>query len=256
MLSRETHHMGTSPPLIPVREKIADLIRGGEVRPGQRLPSERVLAIRFGVGRPAVREALRGLERSRIIEIRRRSGAFVNSFHPDHLVSTDFSIIAGHMADVDMLHAVEVRRIAETALAGLAARRRTAEDLAALAANLDAMRDAVTMGGAIIALDIGFHELVAGAAGNPVFARMLRSIRDLLIRNLEITSRTPAAAEKALAFHLRILRAIEEGDADAARGAMDVHLDDVEALIRQELARDRRERLPVFDDLADGGTKR
>jgi GntR family transcriptional repressor for pyruvate dehydrogenase complex len=248
--------MGISSADVPVRDKIAELIRGGEVRPGQRLPSERVLAIRFGVGRPAVREALRGLERSRIIEIRRRSGAFVNSFHPDHLVSTDLSIIAGHIADVDMLHAVEVRRVAETALAGLAATRRTSSDLAALTANLAAMREAVATGGEIIPLDIGFHELIAGAAGNPVFARMLRSIRDLLIRNLEVTSRTPAAAEKALSFHRRILGAIEAGDAAAARTAMDVHLDDVETLIRQELARTRHEDQPGADNPAGGGKPR
>jgi len=247
--------MGTSPPAIPVTEKIADLIRGGEVQPGQRLPSERTLALRFGVGRPAVREALRGLERSRIIEIRRRSGAFVNSFHPDHLVSTDLSIIARHMADADMLHAVEVRRVAETALAGFAAARRTAADLAALSRNLETMRAAVARGSDIIAVDIEFHELVARAAGNPVFARMLRSIRDLPIRNLEITSRTPAAAEKALMFHLRIHQAIEDGDAGAARAAMDVHLDDVEALIRQELARTNEDAILETDQHAGGGVR-
>ena len=228
--------MGTPSRAITVAERIAELIRGGEVAPGQRLPSERLLATRLGVGRPAIREALRGLERGRIIEIRGRSGAFVNRFHPDQLVSSDLSIIAGHLDRADMLHVVEVRRVAETALAGFAAQRRGAEDLIALSGNLERMRRAVAHGGDIIGPDVEFHQLVADAAGNPVFARMLRSIRDLLVRTLVVTSRTPGAPGRALAFHLGICQAIEVGDAAAARQAMDIHLGDAESLVRQVLA--------------------
>jgi GntR family transcriptional regulator, transcriptional repressor for pyruvate dehydrogenase complex len=243
--------MEISPRSVSVAERIAELIRTGEVQPGQRLPSERQLALRLGVGRPSVREALRGLERSRIIDIRHRQGAFVNRFHPDQLLSTDVSIIARHVDGVDILHAVEVRRVVETALAGFAAERRDVRDLAALAANLERMRTIVAHEGDIISPDVEFHELIAVAAGNPVFARMLRSIRDLMIRNLEITSRTPAAPGKALAFHLGIYQAIELGDAPAARRAMDVHLDDVEAILRRELA---QEEALDAQDRSDGGS--
>lgn len=222
--------------LATIVEQVADLIRRGEVGPGQRLPSERYLAQRFGVGRPTIREALRGLERSRIIEIRGRSGAYVKPFHPDQLSLADLSLIARHVDDTDLLHAVEVRRINEPTIAELAARRRDARHLTAMAENLERMRLAVAHGADTVELDAEFHDLVATAAGNPVLVRMMRSISTLLIRSREKTSHTPAGPGKALAFHLGIYRAIEMGDAGVARHAMGVHLDDVEALLRADLA--------------------
>jgi GntR family transcriptional repressor for pyruvate dehydrogenase complex len=229
----------------PISEQIADIIRRGEIGPGQRFPSERNLAIRFGVSRPAIREALRGLERSRIIQIKDRSGAYVMPFHPDQLVTLDIMLLAGHIDDTDLLHAVEVRRVVETALAELAASRCTAVDLAALADNIERMRLAVANDDDTVPLDIEFHGLVAETAANPVFARMLESISQLLWRSREITSRTPAGPGKALAFHLGIYQALEARDPVAARHAMEVHLDDVETLLRQELGRDDPARTKV-----------
>jgi GntR family transcriptional regulator, transcriptional repressor for pyruvate dehydrogenase complex len=221
--------------LAALGEEIADLIRRGEVNPGQRLPSERDLAQRFRVGRPMIREALRGLERSRIIEIRDRSGAYVKPFHPDQLILADLTLLAHYLDDTDLLHAVEVRRINEPAIAELAARRREASHLLAMTENLERMRLAVARDEDTVAVDAEFHDLVVSAAGNPVLAQMMKSISTLLIRSREITTHTPAGPGKALAFHLGIYRAIEAGDADAARQAMNVHLDDVEVLLRRQL---------------------
>lgn len=211
---------------------VAELLRAvasGTYPPGSRLPPEAELAARARVSRLTLREAVKVLRDKGVLRVEQGRGTFVNpptswsALDPDLLASRT-ALTGGRLAPQVM----EARRVVEVGIAGLAAERRTHEDLAAMRGVVDEMRAAHARGDveAFSAADGAFHETVLHASGNPFLAALFEPIRTLVHQVRLSTAYEDLTREQAIAAHTRILEAVEAQDPDAARRAVSDHLDD------------------------------
>ena len=196
-------------------------ILGGRLAPGAKLPSEREMAERHRVSRPAVREAIRGLVERDLIEVVPGRGAFVR-----HARTSD---AAGRM---DALlrrrqptprHLVEARLMLEGTAAALAAERAGAADLAAIAAALDAFDAAAGLLDQV-RHDLAFHLAVARAAHNPVVETMFGAVAGLTAELMLRSLADPLTTPDSLPYHRAVFDAIRGNDPALARAAMTDHL--------------------------------
>lgn len=208
-----------------ITDQIRTAITSGRVKQGERLPSERELASQFGVSRVTVRDALRALEATGLVEIRvgARGGAFVRA--PSGSVVAQAMSDMLLMSDVGPENVVEARLMVELGTVTLACARATDEDLDALRALLDRGRAAMAAGTYTRELSWEFHALLAIAAHNQAVEGLTKSFRTTLsmhpVRVREPRDRSFAATMKE---HTRILRAVEDKDSDTARREMANHL--------------------------------
>lgn len=205
-----------------VREQLLALIESGDLSVGDKLPSEHSLAESFGVSRPIVREGLGALRAAGVVESRSGSGTFVTA-----KPTRNGLLLQGRYSAEDLF---EVRCHLEIPGAALAAQRRTAPQLADLAAIVErhtrrtAARDWVQD-------DLEFHVLLAEATGNALQAHLVRELRELQQdQNVAIAEVTDL--EAPLAEHRAIVRAVERRDPRAARTAMRAHLNAIRGRIR------------------------
>jgi len=222
------------------------LIVSGEYRAGERLPSERDLAARLGVGRPAVREALRELKaQGYVIAGRGAQGTTVASL-PSPSFAVPMSPLLGTGAE-RIIELMEVRSAVEIEAAGLAARRATIEDLHRLAVTLTAPGDQISP-----EEDVAFHAAIAQTTHNPLFERIIQEPVDLLHDHMEAVFaayyKEPGGAIALQQQHDAIRQAIRSGDEQKARQAMRRHLDHVARGLAQLVGAGRVMRL-VFIDL-------
>ncbi|MDO5102266.1 MAG: FCD domain-containing protein [Lautropia sp.] len=214
-----------------VAEHIEGLILSGKLQPGDQLPPERELQAAFGVGRPAVREALITLERNGLIEIGNGVPARVAQPSAEGLLS---SMMAGakHLLSTPdgKRQGQAIRRFIEGALARKAAKHATPKQLeqlhAALQANLSAKNDIETFA----ETDVAFHFAIAQLAGEPAILIFHRALSDWLSDQRKVSLQQPDAVEKAIRHHKRLFTAIKRGDGDGAEAAMHEHLTDVQTL--------------------------
>lgn len=213
------------------RRERGDLVQGvvallekqivaGELAADRPMPPEGELSRQLGVSRTVIREAMRILGARGLVEVSQGKLPRVKPADPAHVV--DSLAIFLQRADHSLLNLTEVRLQLETAIAALAARRATAEQVAAME---DANRRLVGPGtlDQRIDADLRFHALLAEATQNPVFGVLLEPLAHLMRLSRKATlSRT--GAERAVAGHRAILEAIRRGDSDAARQAMLEHL--------------------------------
>ncbi|MGY4691400.1 FadR/GntR family transcriptional regulator [Salibacterium sp. K-3] len=218
-----------------VREQIEDMIKNGDLQPGDKLDSVVILAEQFQVSRSAVREALSALRAVGIVTIKQGEGTFVNNY--------DFSGVMDPMkperiiSNKEMLELFEIRKIMETGAAELAAVKH-------LPGQLEDMKQAlVDMGRASVennvgeAADVAFHMAVAEASGNQLMMDMMNQLSDTLRKTMFESRRVWLFSEKRsldrlYEEHEQILTAIEQRDAAAARSAMLEHLTHVEATLQ------------------------
>jgi DNA-binding FadR family transcriptional regulator len=208
-----------------VVRQVQDAIFSGTLGPGDRLPPERELAEQFGLSRMSVRDALRTLESSGLVEIKVGSngGAFIREPNFDPLRETLASMLRTKKANI--LELVETRKIVETAIAGLAAQRATKEDLREMREAVEAAQQAFKSGD----LNYGphsvkFHAALAKAAKNHVLNLTVQSFRGFFADVLEKFLPTADMAERGIADHWELYRAIEGHHADRARELMANHL--------------------------------
>ncbi len=208
-------------------ESLASDLREGRIPAGQKLPSEAEVMQRFGVSRTVVREAISKLQASRLVETRHGIGTFALAKQD----SGNFQIAAEDLSTVaDVISVLELRISLETEAAGLAALRRTPANLAAMEAALKAFHDAIHGEADGVPADFDFHMEVSRATGNHHFADLMTYLGTMIIPRTRVN--TPkVASEGRLAYLLRvhgehenIYHAIRNGDAEAARAAMRMHL--------------------------------
>ena len=216
-----TRRPGTS---IELAEALLALFTSGEYSPGDRLPSERQLVDQLGVGRSAMREALKALTVLGIIEVRQGDGTYLRRTTSDllpHMV--EWGVILGDRS-LDSL--AEARQHIEVSLAGLAAQRRTSGEMERIQSAFDTMRVAADSGDLTSYADgdLDFHLAIAAGAHSQVLAGILRNIGGLLLVWTVRVLQTRVSLAESLAVHAPILAAIEAGDADAGQEAMDVHM--------------------------------
>lgn len=205
-----------------IARQILGRLLGGQLTPGTRLPSERQLAQTLGVGRSAIREALKALDVLGIIEVRQGDGTYLKRDSSDLLPQAiEWGLMLGQPRTRDL---IEARRHIEVIIARLAAERGDATDAERLSGDMAAMRAASTTE-AFVEADIAFHLTLAQAAGNSVLADVLASIRALLRVWIRRAIDEAGTTESTCAEHQRILDAVLNHDADAAATAMHAHMD-------------------------------
>lgn len=209
---------------------------------GERLLSERELAERFGVSRTVIREAVRALAAKGLLHVRTGDGTYVQDRSQASAAEALGRLLrlAG-VRSPDRAQAVyEVRRPLEIAIAGLAAERATAEDLAALAGWVEVLTDPQLGEARYVEADVRFHLGLAEATHNQLFLALLNSVSDLMsaIRELGVT--VMDARADAVRQHRRIYERVAAHDVEGARRAMSEHMDhsqDVLAKAVRELRR-------------------
>ncbi|MGZ5367569.1 MAG: FadR/GntR family transcriptional regulator [Aeromicrobium sp.] len=205
-----------------IARRLLDYLLSGQIKPGDRLPSERQLAATLAVGRSSVRDALRPLLLLGILETRQGDGTYLRQAESMLLPqAVEWGLLLGDHATFDL---VEARAYVEIALAELAARRRDDTDLVRLEAELERMAvDDVTTE-EFIAADLAFHLRIGQASGNLVLFGTLQSIQSLLrvwiARVVAASTRTRWSYEE----HVPIFEAIKRGDPAGAAAAMTVHM--------------------------------
>src|SRR5215216_6273641 len=214
-------------------EQIADGVRNGQLRVGDRLPGERSLAAQMQISRPTLREAVKVLVDAGVLEVRRGPGGgmyVATDVVPTELVRHSASLRLAEIAAV-----LEARRLLEPRVAQLAAERATDADFDALERSIEAMRRLVAGGwhprheDRFLQLDVQFHLALARAAGNPTVETLMR----MLFRQLEIARdmamHVPLVPEWTIEIHERTLAAVRAGDRDEVSSVMDEHLGQLES---------------------------
>jgi DNA-binding FadR family transcriptional regulator len=223
---------------------VADIV-AGRLPAGSRLPREIELAERFGVSRGVAREGLRSLEERGLVTVKHGSGATVrptsdwDMFNPDVIAA----ILASDRGPQLLGDYLECRRLLEIEAAGLAAQRATRAHLVALSEALERMTAAAVETGAgpsaedrFHDADVAFHRAVIRATGNRALGRMTEPVHRALAAARRPLARPEHRLERSLPEHRRILAAIADGDADAARAAMRDHLLTVERYLSEYAA--------------------
>ena len=223
-----------------VLDRLLQRIRSGELAPGDQLPSERDLMAFYGVGRPAVREALQALANSGIVEIAHGERARV-VVPTAQLLIAQVAGGAQHLlrSQPDMLaHLKEARVFLETGLARTAAERATADDVARLRRRLDEHRAAMVELDQFLLRDMAFHREIALISGNPIFPAIVEALFHWASEYYQTIVRAPGVESLTLAEHQRIVEAIAAHDADGAATAMREHLTRANALYGRVAAPD------------------
>jgi GntR family transcriptional repressor for pyruvate dehydrogenase complex len=203
-----------------VVDRIRSQILAGDFDPEGLLPPEGKLGETLGVSRTVVREAMRILGAQGLVEVSQGKRPRIRPADPETVVETFGTYL--DRGDHTLLDLVEVRRPIETAIAALAAKRATPEQVAAMEKTIKEMASAKTLKVNVEA-DAHFHDLLAESTGNPLFSLILTTVSRAMRRSHSQTiSRT--GANRAWKSHKIILDAIRKGDADAAREAMLDHL--------------------------------
>jgi len=233
-------------------QQLQSLITRRTFQPGDRLPSERELGNRLGVSRTVIREALRALSTKGLVEVRDGAGAYVRAPSTD-LVSELLGICVSHMetGDVTSGNILEMRRILEIEMSGLAAERRGADDLAELERLLALMARPGSSRGDWAKIDYEFHDRVAIASKNPLFPIVLRSISEVLMRARLLGVRLPDYQAKALHHHRNVYEAVRAQAPEKARTAMADHLREAEQTMRRVLAGETAEPETRISDTPD-----
>jgi DNA-binding FadR family transcriptional regulator len=223
-----------------VRKKLSDevfarlklMIETGELKAGDDMPSERELMERYGVGRPAIREAMQALAGKGLVEISQGERAKVLRITAESIfrqVDLPAKLMLSGSSD-SLEHLKSARIFFERGMIREAAARATPTQVGELRALLDKQRDSLGDSDAFIEADMEFHQYIAQISGNPIFAAvsgaMLGWLKSYHTEMLIWTGRE----NFTLAEHEEIIRAIEKGDADIAEKAMIKHLERSRAL--------------------------
>jgi GntR family transcriptional repressor for pyruvate dehydrogenase complex len=212
-----------------VAQQILEWVREHDLRAGDRLPPERELASRLGVSRATVSQALVAMEVVGVVAVRHGDGAVLVDSSGTSRVVEALRSHARRLPDV-----IEAREALETKLAGLAAVRRTAEDLARIEDALRVMTDDVSSGGRGVEGDELFHAAVTRAGHSALLQRLMLEISDLVKETRIESLSQPQRPQQSLDGHRAIADAIRDKDPARATAAMRDHIDKVSdvALLR------------------------
>lgn len=200
--------------------RFEELILSGEISIGQKLPSERELALRLNVSRPVVHEGLIELEARGLVIMRPRSGSIVNDFRRNGSLSLLNSLVKfkGYGLRREFLESLlNLRMLFETETASLSASNR-------YESHLDEFRTIINKEKAadrddldrISALDFEFHLLISISSGNLVYPLMLNSFREVYTNFTRIFFQMEGVTDFVFNLHEKLFIAIEKKDKSRA----------------------------------------
>jgi len=208
-----------------VFDQLRELIFRGDIRPGQKIMTERELAQALNVSRNSVREAINKLVTLRFLEQRQGQGTFVRSI--DEAVKIPLATVM-ETQDASLIDLMEMRMGIECVAASLAAQRANASDLETIEKAIGEMERDTAGGGLGTEGDLAFHMAIAWATKNPLQVYIMKNVSDFLhvgIRgNLLHLYEDPDNIVEILKQHNAIFAAIRSGDADAAYNTMKNHI--------------------------------
>ncbi len=219
-----------------VAEQILRRIESGELAAGQRLPAQRDLAERLGVGRSSIREAINALVVMGYLEVRHGSGTYVRADSPE--VDASLQQLTAAFKAVSLLDLMEIREVLECQSAALAAERADSNHLRRLRRIMEQVE--ATHGDYHIFLkaDIDFHACLAEATGNPVIEEMSKLILGKLVRHHQLLSTDKLSShyrEHSIRSAREVVRAVETANAAEAARWMKIHLDAIRAELKDIL---------------------
>lgn len=213
-------------PVDKIIKQIRNSIVAGNLKPGDKLPSERKLSDLFGIGRTYVRDAIKKLEFYGILKTNPQSGTVVAAIDITAMEGIISNVI--QLNDNDFFHLVETRVVMETFACSQAAIRRSTKNIDELGEALDEYKSQVDLNLPGIKEDFNFHLKIAEASQNMVIkSLMLIIIPDILEIYRKLNVCGEGRSHKSFDEHNTILDCIIKQDADGAREAMKVHLKDV-----------------------------
>lgn len=206
--------------------QIRSLITTGQINSGDRLPSERKLAEKLGVGRTQVRDAIRKLEFYGILKTLPQSGTVVAGIGLTALEGLITDVLKLEKSDFTSL--VETRVILESNSARLAAIRRTDKDIEEIKKAIEAYEVKIKNNQSAVEEDLMFHLKIAEASKNNILKSLMLIITPDIVKNFINYKVCDEKSEfKALHEHQKILDCIIKQDGEAASKIMIVHLTDV-----------------------------
>ncbi|OPZ50981.1 MAG: HTH-type transcriptional regulator LutR [Firmicutes bacterium ADurb.BinA052] len=207
-----------------VLDGLRRMIESGEIREGERIPTERVLAERFGVSRTCVREALGALKLSGVIQGRPGAGTYLAKASPGGIDRSDLLLVE----EGSPFEILESRKIIEPAIASLAARKATTADIARLAEAMENLRVSVEDAQSLTEADRQFHMCMAEATHNRILIRTLGQILDLMQRIYYPAVGIVGPHDGYYDTHNEVFRNVQERNSRGAERAMRAHLMAVE----------------------------
>lgn len=209
-------------------DQITGLISRGLLKPGDRLPSEKDLCLRFGVGRTTIREALRSLAVMGILDGRVGEGTFVSVDSRKYLEKAlQWGLLIDRKSVNDL---IETRLMLESQTAYAAASRATDADLDEIADALAGMERSLDRPEEYLEHDLRFHLAIARATQNPILFNLLTMTRGYLQTWIGESLAKPSPrkmrvrAESSVWEHEKVLQALRKRKPDEARQAMTEHI--------------------------------
>ncbi|MDP4085733.1 MAG: FadR/GntR family transcriptional regulator [Bacillota bacterium] len=219
-----------------VAETIYEMIRTGQLKPGQKLDSVQQLSENFQVGRSAIREALTSLRALGLVELRHGEGTFIKEFDNEQIMFPLSTAILLNKEDID--HLLEIRKIIEVGSAATAARKRTVEHLKKMEKALDEMQ--LSDGNEELGeeADWLFHISVAEASQNPLLVSLMNNVSALIVETMRETRKVwlfskQTTVEKLYGEHAAIYQAIVDQDVERAMQSMQIHIENVEEILQR-----------------------
>jgi GntR family transcriptional regulator, transcriptional repressor for pyruvate dehydrogenase complex len=203
-------------------------IRSGRLPSGERLPTEQELIGQFKVSRTVIREAMASLRSEGLVVSRQGSGVFV----ADHSATSTFRIMSDEVRSLlDVQNVLQLRLAVEVEAVGIAAEKRTDEDLAQMSQFLEKIDQSIAAGGSAIDADFAFHRAISTATGNPYFERFMHFLGPVVIPRQSVRPQSETPEQRRLYLeqvqleHRGIYHAIERRDGESARLSLRRHLE-------------------------------
>jgi GntR family transcriptional repressor for pyruvate dehydrogenase complex len=232
-LIENLHAIAIESPVQKIINQLRHLITSGQVKPGDRLPSERQLAERFGVGRSYVREAIMKLELYGLLKTSPQSGTYVAGLSIKLMDSILSDLISFNKNDFAAL--IEARYHLELNMVKLACERRSEDDIAVMDSALTGYEQKVANGLSAVEEDMVFHLRIARATQNSFMeSMMLFLLPDLVKKIAESKICGENRSGRAIIEHRNILDAIIAQAPEAAEVAMAAHLNEILEISRTE----------------------
>jgi GntR family transcriptional repressor for pyruvate dehydrogenase complex len=208
-----------------VANRILSMIKSGNLRPADRLPTEAQMGIAFGISRPPLREALKALTLMGVLESRQGGRYTVTDLSPSRLVAPFNAMLS--TGDYDVGEHFEARAVVDLELVRLCTERATSEQRQRIHQHAVDGKAFYNDPVAFRLLDIEFHQSLNDAGDNRVLTALAQSLYDIGLDVRRIASAMPGNIEKSVDQHIEVAEAVMERDAAAAMAAYRRHLEHV-----------------------------
>ena len=226
-----------NPIVVQLTRRLLDYVFLGDIKQGDKLPPERQLKEALGVGRSAIREAIKVLTVLGVVEVRQGDGTYLRKSDSGFLIeSIEWGLLLG---DTEIMDVIEARKEIEVSIVKYAAERCTDEEIKELGSILEKLR--ISTPEEFVELDIAFHLKLAEMAKNTAFKGVLTSIQSLLRTWIKLVIEPERSTGFSYNDHLKIYEAVSKRDAEGAVVAMQEHMADATRRLVDVINKSRKE---------------